>query len=371
MSIHRRLLMLGAAVLMVSAGWTRPAVAQSELPIGLIMPTKTILGKQTVQAAEIAVEMINASGGALGRKVRLVVYDDNYSGPEGAAAAQRLLDQDRTKFMGGNFSSTVALAIIPVVRAENALYIASIPKSVDVSKSGYEAAFMLNTTAVEDRAGLERVFAKVKPSTVAYIGENTDFGRQFADTVRQLTVQSGGKVVFSDFYDTKQSDFNSVVTLAKASKADTLITMGGVVEQYANVVRTARDMGYQPRNVIIGPGAMNQNVIKLAGAAAEGAWSVDIYLPSFDNALNRKFVAAYEAKYKVKPEKTEALSFETIWLIASAINKAGTTDVAKVARTLRENAWETPRGQVRFTPEGRVDTSPVVVRIKDKQIVTE
>lgn len=348
------------------------ALAQGTVPIGFIMPTKTLLGKQAVQAAEIAVDMVNGSGGVLGgRKIKLVVYDDNYSGADGAAAAQRAIDQDGAKFLGGNFSSTVAMAIIPIARSEGALYVASMPKSADVSKTGYQAAFMVNTTASEDKAALENLFQKVKPQTIAYIGENSDFGRQFGDTIRQLAEQVGGKVVFSDFYDTKQSDFNSAVTLARASRADTLITMGGIVEQTAIVVRTAREIGYRPRNVILGPGIMNKSVVKLAGDAAEGALSVDIYLPNFDNPLNKRFVAAYEAKYGSKPEKTEALSFETVWLIASAINKAGTLDVLTVAKTLRETEWESPRGKVRFTKEGRVDASAVVLSIVGGNIVAK
>lgn len=370
-SFSKRL--LGAVVgvaFAAQAAITLPAAAAEDFPIGLIMPIKTILGQQSVDAAGIAVDMINENGGVLdGRKIKLVVYDDNYSAPEGAAAAQRLIDQDNVKFMGGNYSSTVALAIIAVAQAADALYMAAMPKSTDVAKTGYKAAFQLNTTAEEDGAALKRIFEKVAPKTVAYVGENTDFGRQFGDFVKVLTEEAGGQVVYSDFYDTKQSDFNSLVTLAKASGADTFVTMGGVVEQYANVVRTAADLGYKPRNIILGPGTMNNNAIKLAGEAAEGALSVDIYLPSFDNPLNEKFVAAYKAKFGVEPEKTEMLSFETVWLIASAINKAGTDDVATVARTLLENSWETPRGTIRFADNGRVDASASIVTIKDGKIV--
>lgn len=369
----KRKWLLGAfaiAAIVAQATLIPAAMAANDFPIGLIMPIKTVLGKQSVQAAEIAVDMVNKNGGVLGgRKIKLVVYDDNYSPAEGAAAAQRLIDQDKVKFMGGNYSSTVALAIIPIAQSENALYMASMPKATGVAETGYQAAFQLNTTAVEDGAALEKIFKEAAPKTVAYIGENTDFGRQFADSVKTLTDATGGKIVFNDFYDTKQSDFNSIVTRAKGSGADTLVTMGGVVEQYANVVRTAADIGFKPRNVIIGPGAMNNNVLKLAGKAAEGALSVDIYLPSYDNALNKSFVAAYKAKYGTEPEKTEELSFETVWLIASAINKAGTDDVPTVAKTLLDNSWETPRGTIRFGKNGRVEASASIVTIKGGKIL--
>lgn len=363
--LTRRMLLAASAAMLLSA----PVMAQEALPIGFIMPTKTLLGKQAVQAAEIAAAMINAKGGVLGgRQIKLVVYDDNQSVADGAAAAQRAIEQDGAKFVGGSFSSSVALAIIPIAQAEGALYMASMPKSADVSKTGYDAAFMLNTTASEDSAALETLFSRVKPTTVAYLGEDSDFGRQFGDTVKELTEAAGGKVVFSDIYDTKQADFSSLVTLVKASNADTFVTMGGMVEQTANIQRAAHEIGYRPRNIILGPGIMNTNVVKLAGEAAEGSLSVDIYLPNFENELNKKFVAAYEGKYGVKPEKTDALSFETIWLLASAIDKAGTDDVPTVAKTLRENEWDSPLGKIRFTPEGRVNVPAIVIGIKNGKV---
>ena len=149
--ISRRFLMLASTGVL----FAHSAMAQNTVPIGFIMPTKTVLGKQAVQAAQVAADMVNATGGVLGRQVKLVVYDDNYSAAEGAAAAQRAIDQDGAKFLGGNFSSSVAMAILPIAKAENAIYIASMPKSADVSKSGYAGAFMVNTTASEDKAALE------------------------------------------------------------------------------------------------------------------------------------------------------------------------------------------------------------------------
>ncbi|MCW5720368.1 MAG: ABC transporter substrate-binding protein [Devosia sp.] len=347
-----------------------PVFAQDQdFVFGFMMPAKTVLGKQGIQAAEVAADMLNAEGGVLGKQVRLAVYDDNQNPSDGALAAQRAIDQDGARYLGGNVSSSVALAIIPVAMAEGALYIAVNPKSSRVTEEGHESVFQLNTTSAEDAAALQQLFDELKAEKVAYMGDNTDFGREFGDTVRKLTEAGGGQFVYSDFWENTQSDYNAQVTLAKASGADTFIVMGGVTEQVVNVIRSARDLGFDPRNTVVGGGALNNNVIRLLGEEAEDIKSVDIYLPTLDTPLNNKFVAAYQEKWGEIPEKTEMLAFESVWLVGHAINKAGTDDVAVVSKLLREGEWESPRGMVHFGPENRIVTEGFVVMAKNGQII--
>ncbi|MBX3540867.1 MAG: ABC transporter substrate-binding protein, partial [Chelatococcus sp.] len=75
---------------------TGQANAADPVKLGLINPIKTLIGKQNVEGAQLAVEMLNQDGGILGgRKIELVTYDTNFSPPEGVAAIQRLLTQDK------------------------------------------------------------------------------------------------------------------------------------------------------------------------------------------------------------------------------------------------------------------------------------
>lgn len=357
------------------------AVAVSALPfaahaadpvrIGLTMPTQTLLGKQAVQAAQVAVDMVNEDGGvAGGSKIELVVYDDENSPVAGVAAAQRLIDQDGVKFVVGQMSSTVALAILPVAQSAEIIFMPTVPKHTDITKAGYDKLFRLNSTVAMDAAvfnGIIKDTAQAKK--IAYVIENTDFGRLLLDSIKESLAGTDASVVYEGFYDLQQSDFSNLLTEARASGADTLVTGGATVEQYANVIRTAAEVGFKPDNAIISPGSLNANVIKLAGAASEGVMSSDIYVPSVDNELNRRFVAAYEAKAGMQPEKTEELTFESVWLLAKAIDMAGSADdLDKIAEVLRANAWETPRGEVRFDEVGQAISQSFVVHVKDGNI---
>lgn len=366
--IFKRLgkLMAAAAILALPMA----AHAADTIKVGLTMPTQTLLGKQAVQAAQTAVDLINQDGGvAGGSKIELVPYDDENSPVGGVAAAQRLIDQDGVKFIVGQMSSTVALAILPVAQSAGVIFVPTVPKHTDITKAGYDKLFRLNSTVAMDAAvfnGIIKDTAKAKK--IAYVIENTDFGRLLLDSIKKSLEGTDAAVVYEGFYDLQQSDFGNLLTEAKASGADTLVTGGATVEQYANVIRSAAEVGFKPDNIVISPGSLNANVIKLAGASADGTMSSDIYLPSIDAPLNKRFVEAYESKFGMKPEKTEELTFEGVWLLAKAIDKAGSDDIDKVAEALRSNVWETPRGEVRFDETGQAISESFVVEIKDGAI---
>lgn len=369
----KRWTLLAAFALTGLAVTSQVIAQQAPVKIGYMMPTKALSGKEAIQGAELAVKMINDAGGILGgRKVELVIYDDAFSPVEGVSAVQRLIGRDGIKVVSGNIGSSVALAILPIVRAENALYVATIAKHTDVTKTGYDKIFRLNTTPVMDGQVFNKfILETVKPQKIAMVLENSDIGRQTEAVVRKaVQVPGGPQVVYVGFYELQQSDFSAVVTDAKASGADALYVSGATVEQYANVIRQTRELGYNPKHKMLLPGLLNKRVMELAGAAANGVVSADIYFPDLDNSLNKRFVDAFRKSYKNTPEKVEVLGFETPWVIAQAMNKAGTaTDLNKIAAVIRGTTWDTPRGKVSFDPSGQASAEVLIVTVRNGKIV--
>lgn len=342
---------------------------QAPVRIGVLMPTKSLVGKQGQQGALAAMEMINADGGILGgRRVELVIYDTNFQPAEGVGATQRLINQDKIKFIAGEISSTVALAVVQLAQANGVLFMAAVPKHPDVTASGYDRVFRLNSTTAMDASDFNAVLTdKVKPAKVAVLAENSDFGRLTIDNMRKLF---GPKLVDAETYEMTQNDFSTLVTKVKGSGADLVCIAGSNMEQYGNILRLASELKLDAKRCLM-PGILNSEGVRVAGAAAEGAFSADIYVPSLDNALNKRFVAAYREKFTETPEKIEELGFESIWLLAKAMQKAGTADdTAKVAKVLHENKWETPRGTVEFAKNGQAQSGPLInLVVKDGKVV--
>jgi branched-chain amino acid transport system substrate-binding protein len=346
---RRVLAALFAACAVVPLG----ALAQSEpVKIGVLMPTKSVIGQQGQQGADLAAEMLNEQGGILGgRKIQLITYDSNFQPVEGVAAAQRLINQDRVKFIAGEISSTVALAVLQIARANNVLFMAAVPKHPDLTKSGYDKVFRLTTTLDADSEYFDRqLMERVKPRKLAVVAENTDYGRYVIDSSKK---RFGDKFVAGETFELSQSDFSTLMTKVKATGADTVCIVAGKPEQAANALRAMDTVGLQARKCTA-TGVLNNQIVRLAGASANDAFGSDIYVSTTRNALNDEFVKRFEAKHGHVPEKVEELGFESVWVLAKAMASAGTsTDTAKVAEVLHKNAWTTPRGEIRFDAAGQ------------------
>lgn len=353
-----------ATALLLACG---PARAAEPIPVGEIYPSKTVVGQQALHGGEIAADMLNAGGGVLGRPIRLIPYDTNFAPAEGVSAVQRLIDQDGVHLIAGEVSSTVALAVVPVVEAEDAVFIAAVPKHPDVTKAGQKAVFRANsTTSMDDGALNAALLKEVAPKRVALVGENSDFGQIEITNWKKLF---GDKVVFSTLFGMQQSDFSAIVTNLRGSDADLVCIVSTNVEQYGNILTMLRQVGFRPR-LCLAPGTLTTDGVKIAGDAIEGALTADIYLPSMPGDANRRFVDVFRAKFHQDPGKIEELGFETVWIGAKAMEAAGTADdAARIAAAVRAGKWDTPRGTVTFDEVGQAHgEAAILVTVRDGQI---
>jgi branched-chain amino acid transport system substrate-binding protein len=351
----KRSAFLALAAASVLGGARLASAQQPPIRIGVINPTRSLVGQQATQGAQIAAQMINADGGILGgRRVELVVYDSNFQPAEGVAAVQRLLNQDRVRVITGEVSSSVALAVLQVVRGTNALFLAGVPKHPDITRSGYDRVFRMNSTTSMDNEDFEAMLrGPLGNPRLAVLAENSDYGRLVIQETRRMF---GPQLGFSDTYEMTQSDFSALVTNARASSPELLCVAGSNMEQYGNILRVARELRVPGRRCAL-PGILNTRGVQIAAGAAEGAVGMDIYIPTLDNALNRRFVEAYRARHNETPEKVELLGFESIWIAARAMERAGVADdTRRIADAIRGQAWETPRGTVRFDQSGQASS---------------
>ncbi len=372
-SITRRFALKAAVATAAIALGGFAAQAQETIKVGLVTTTGTILGKQGLQAAEIALKMVNDKGGVNGKPLELVVYDDNNTPVEAVGAVQKLIDEDGIKIIIGPNQSTNTLAVLPIITAENALLIAPPSKHPKVTASGYDKVFRLNSTVAMDGATFgDFIRNEMKPESVAYVGDNNEVGRMFLDGVKAMFPDDPKKVVWEQFYDASTTDFSGLLTSAKGSGADTFFIGGTNVEQYGNILRTAKELNYAPKNVVLSAGLLNARAVDLAAGGAEGVTSSDIYLPNVENDLNKAFVTAYTAQLGYAPEKLEALWFESVTILAEAMNKAGTSDdLDKIAAAIRDTTWNSVRGEVKFDATGQALSSAFIVKVVDGVIVRQ
>lgn len=366
-SIIRSLAAGSAAAFACLAGTLAMAQPAPPVTVGVIYPIKTMLGQQGRRGAELAAEMLNASGGVLkGAPLKLVVYDDNFTPADGVAAARKLASEDKVSVIVGSINTAVSLGINQVAQQNGMMFLAAVTKAPGITD--YDRGFRFNPLVVTDGEVFNAYLkSKVKPQRMAVIVENGDYGRSI---VTNMKAAFGPAVVATEMYEIlKQSDFSTLASRVKAANPDVVCIALSAPEQGGNLLRTLAEAGVTAKRCIL-PGSVSPSLLQVAGPAAEGAFTVDIWAPTMVTETNKKFVAAFQAKYNEMPGKVDFLGFESMWILGQAIRKAETvTDTAKLAATLRAGTWDSPRGPITF-PGGQATSDKwVTLVVKDGKIV--
>jgi branched-chain amino acid transport system substrate-binding protein len=356
-----------AALALSGLASTLAQPAPAPVTVGVVYPIKTMLGQQGRRGAELAAEMLNAGGGVLkGAPLKLVVYDDNYTPADGVAAARKLASEDKVSVIVGSINTAVSLGINQVAQQNDMMFLAAVTKAPAITE--YDRAFRFNPLVATDGEVFNAYLKdKVKPQRIAVVVENGDYGRSI---ITNMKAAFGGAVVATELFEIlKQSDFSTLASRVKTANPDVVCFGWSAPEQGGNLLRALQEAGVTAKRCIF-PGSITPALLQVAGPAAEGAFTVDIWAPTMPGDTNKKFVAAYQAKYNEVPGKVDFLGFESMWILGQAIRKAGTvTDTAKLAATLRAGTWDSPRGPVKF-PSGQATSEKwVTLVVKGGKIV--
>lgn len=332
---------LGALLTLATAA---SAGAQETLKIGGIGPLSgggTAWGLATQRGAELAIDDINAAGGvkADGKtyKLELIMYDDQYTGQGGKAAAERLVNQDKIKFMVGPIGSPPALAAIGVTN----------PAKVIALTNGYAAAVLKNETKDPYNFRMINTSVEFGPPLIAWLKKNrpqvkkmgilapNDAVGQSVATQMAEDYKKQGYEVLLEYFERGMKEFTPLILRMMAQKVDGFEFDGNSPGDVGLMVKQMRQAGFKGTLIQIGGPGIDE-VIQIAGPHAEGYLSYDVF--DWSTPAGKKLQDAYEKKYGKGIINAQMPSFYHItMLLADAINKVGSTDTDKVREAIRKS----------------------------------
>ncbi|MGG3468980.1 ABC transporter substrate-binding protein [Neobacillus pocheonensis] len=344
------------------------------IKVGAVLPLtgpSALYGQQTLDGAKLAAKMINDDGGILkGRKITLVTEDDQSKPELGVTKFKKLIESDRVNAITGGLNSSVTMATKDVAK-NKLLNVVTVSKAPDIMTDRDSFRFRLNSTIDMDGKVFHKFIAEqLKPKTVAVIAENTDYGQAELKALKKNWSGSGKpKIVATEFFDFTETDFTNPLTKLKSANADALYVVGAGIEINSAIFKQAHQLGFNNTMKLLAPGNINSKMVELAGDVAEGIISADLYQNTIDNEMNKEFVAAFEKEYNHKPEKEEMLGFESIWFVAKAMDKAGSsTDYKAISKALESEDWQSPRGDLKFE-NGQALGEVIPLTVKDGKVV--
>ena len=323
------------------------AQAADPLRIGVavgLSGANSVVAPAAVQSSQLAVDEINAAGGILGRKVELEIVDD----ASGAVGAQKAFDtlvfQKKVAAIIAMENSAARNAALPVVSKGKVPYIYT---SFYEGRSCNNWMYVNGWVPEQQVAPVVDYFLKNKNAkTFFLVGNDYAFGRGMLDFTRKYIEQKGGKVVGEEYLPIDGSDWTSVISKLRAAKPDALVsaTAGG-----APNVSLAKQLKGAGLTLPYGNLAIDEGTAKTMGDVASGMYMSASYLTGIDIPENKKFLDAMKKKFGADLKTPNELSepqYEAFFLYKAAVEKAGSTDAAKVVKALGEVSFTGPRGAV-------------------------
>ena len=348
----------GAAVLGLLAASPSGALAADTLKIGVIAEAQAIAGASIPQAAQLAADEINAKGGIDGRKIEIVSYDNHSSSADSVRAFQRAVNEDKVNVVISSYISEVVLALEPWASRLKTPFVTpgaasnEISKSVhaDYEKNKYTFHGYLTSAAQAQLvcdAAKDLLVDNLKFKSVAIMSEDAAWTKPLDAGYEACLPKAGLKVVEHIRFSPDTTDFTPIFNKMEAAKPDVIVT--GI--SHVGVQPTVQWKNQQVPIPMFGISAqaLSPTFWGDTNGAAEGVPSLAVATP--DVAVTPKtkpFAAAFKAKFGTPPAYTGYTAYDEVYIIAEAIQRAGSTDPDKMVAELEKTDFEGTIGKIQF-----------------------
>ena len=361
----------------VEAPTTAPAAADTAAPaakdpikVAVLMPMSgpaAVMGDFALSGVKLALEEWNAKGGVLGRPIEMILQDSQCSAEPAVSAANKVISQDGVKLIIGEVCSSASIPVSDIAVAKGVLQIStgSTNELVTVDENGKVKPTVFRTCFIDAFQGtvLGKFAAeelKAKTAGVLF-DQGNDYSRGLAAVFKDEFEKLGGKVIVSENYTADDQDFSAILTIVKDAAPDVVFMPDNY--SMANLLLVqARQKGIKSNFL----GADGWAVGELDLVAADDSYYTDTFSLDDPREVVQTFITNFKAKYDKLPDSGSVQGYDTVNIMFTAIEKAGTADdVAKIAKTIEESSFSTVGGEVVYDANHNPQKSAVIFHIKD------
>ena len=332
------------------------STAKADITIAVVGPMTgqyASFGAQMKAGAEQAVADINAKGGVMGQKLKLLVGDDACDPKQAVAVANKMVGRD-VKLIAGHFCSGSSIPASKVYEEEGVLQISPASTNPKLTEEGGDNVFRVcgRDDQQGDIAG-KFLATHFKGKKIAIIHDKTAYGKGLADETRKSLHKQGMKETMYEAYSAGEKDYSALVSKLKGANIDVLY-VGGYHTEAGLMVRQMRGQGMKTR-LVSGDALVTNEYWDITGKAGEGTLMTFSPDPR-KNPAAADVVKAFRAK-KIEPEGYVLYTYGAIQAWKQAVEKAGNTKLDPIIKNLRSMQFDTVLGKIGFDEKGDV-TAP-------------
>jgi len=308
------------------------ALAQDEIAIGefaSLTGGSASFGQSAHKGTALAIDEVNAAGGVLGKKLKLITEDDQTLAGQPATIVRKLISQDKVVAVLGEVASSKSLEAAPICQQSKVPMISPAstnPKVTEVGDYIFRVCFIDPFQGtVMSKFALSKGWKKVAVLTDV----KQDYSVGLAEFFTKHFKENGGEIVKEQKYSSGDKDFKPQLTSLKAAKPEAIFVPGYYAE-VALIAKQARLLGIKVP-LLGGDGWVGDSLLKVAGNTLDGSFFSCHFSADDKSDAVQGFVGKYKAKYKGEtPDDMAALGYDSAIILIEAIKRAGSTEGEKL-----------------------------------------
>jgi branched-chain amino acid transport system substrate-binding protein len=369
-----------AAALMAFAVMS-DAVGQQTVKVGAIYPLSgnaASAGNYSKAAIELAVEIVNndhpelqdlplAAGSGLpglgGAKIEVVFADNQGTPAAGQNQALRLITEEKVVALIGAYQSGITVTTSAMAERHGIPFITPESVAANLTERGFKWFFRATPVAGDFARAYsdflkEQKAAGQKVASIAIVNENTEYGNSVASVIREVFAKEGHNVTQVIPYSANTTDVQPQVLQLKEKNPDVVIFVSYTSDAIL-YAKTMKDLNWKPAIMIADNAGFNDpSFVSTSGALVEGLVNRSSFAPGKPGTLSAAVNELYKKKTNVDLDDASARAMQGMLILADAINRAGSTEAAKIqaalrATDLKANQVVTGYNGVKFDDKGQ------------------
>ena len=363
--ISRRTLIASAATL--PALGAASARAATPVKIGVLFPltgSAASAGQQGKASVEVGLDVVNTphptvpeltfspKGGlpGLGGATIEAIYVDHRGDPAMAQSlTQRLITSDKVAALLGAYHSSCSLTATAVAERYGVPFVVSDSVANNITERGYKFTFRVTPIGTNFAATYMRFVAAMQKAgrtidSIALVNENTDYGSQVGNSIETVIKASPIKLAVRIPDNANGADVSAQVLQLKAANASLIIFISYASDAIL-FMRTMKSLDYLPPMILADDaGFSDPAFLPAVGTISQGVMSRSAWNLGPAGSLSARINEVFKAKTGRDMDDASARDMEATFVLADALNRAGSTDPAKLQAALQ--ATDMPRSKM-------------------------
>lgn len=321
-------------------------------------------GTSSHAGTQMAIEELNAAGGLLGKKLKLVLEDDQSKQGEAGTVAKKLISRDKIVALLGEVASSKSLEMAPICQKAGVPMISPAstnPKVTEVGDLISRVCFIDPFQGtVMGKFAISRGWKKVAVLT----DTKQDYSVGLAQFFKEYFTKNGGTITSEQSYGSGDKDFKAQLTAIKPGAPDAIFASGYYNETGLIAVQ-ARELGINVP-LLGGDGWDSPSLVQVAGKAIEGSFFSNHFSVEDTSPRIQEWVKKYQSKYNKTPDAMSALGYDSAMILADAIKRAGTTEGKALGAAIAGTKdFEGITGKITLDDKRNASKPAVILTIKD------